>query len=60
LLDLLFGTLHLPNGKKPEGYGIQEQPPKGYLYQLAWPFRRTSQTASPGLLTVDVDPTPPY
>jgi sterol desaturase/sphingolipid hydroxylase (fatty acid hydroxylase superfamily) len=59
-LDLLFGTLHLPAGKMPEGYGIQERPPKGYLYQLAWPFRRTSRTASPGLLTLDVDPTLPY
>jgi hypothetical protein len=44
----------------PDGYGIQEQLPKGYLYQLAWPFRRPSQTASLGLLTVDTDPTRPY
>jgi len=60
LLDLLFGTLHLPTGKMPEGYGINERLPKGYLHQLVWPFRRPGQTASLGLLTVDIDPTRMY
>ncbi|MCE9508166.1 MAG: sterol desaturase family protein [Alphaproteobacteria bacterium] len=39
LLDLLFGTLHLPPGKVPEKYGIDAPVPGSYLGQLAHPFR---------------------
>jgi sterol desaturase/sphingolipid hydroxylase (fatty acid hydroxylase superfamily) len=39
LVDLLFGTLHLPKGRMPERYGIDDPVPDGYLHQLAWPFR---------------------
>ncbi len=40
LLDLLFGTLHLPKGRMPEKYGINQPIPHNYLKQLAYPFRK--------------------
>jgi sterol desaturase/sphingolipid hydroxylase (fatty acid hydroxylase superfamily) len=40
-LDKLFGTYHLPDGKWPNGYGVQGHPvPKGYWKQLLYPFQR--------------------
>jgi sterol desaturase/sphingolipid hydroxylase (fatty acid hydroxylase superfamily) len=43
ILDLIFGTFHMPPGKLPEHFG-QENPdfPEGFLGQLAYPFRRRS------------------
>jgi sterol desaturase/sphingolipid hydroxylase (fatty acid hydroxylase superfamily) len=41
LFDRLFGTYHLPaDGRWPQGYGIQNKIPKGFLRQLLHPFRR--------------------
>lgn len=40
LLDLLFGTLHMPRGRRPGAYGIGDPVPSGYLRQMAHPFRR--------------------
>ena len=37
LLDVVFGTCHLPN-HMPEAYGIGEPAPAGYVSQLKWPF----------------------
>lgn len=46
-IDALFGTLRLP-GRWPDGYGVGEPPPDGYLRQLARPFRAPSrQTRTP-------------
>ncbi|MBV8983966.1 MAG: sterol desaturase family protein [Acidimicrobiia bacterium] len=42
-IDLLFGTLHVPDGERPQRYGIDEDVPQGYLRQLAWPFRSTAR-----------------
>jgi sterol desaturase/sphingolipid hydroxylase (fatty acid hydroxylase superfamily) len=40
-LDRLFGTHHLPDGRWPDGYGIEGHPvPLGYWRQLLYPFRR--------------------
>lgn len=46
-LDALFGTLHLPPGQMPKGYGIEDTVPQGYLRQLASPFQpaRTAEAA---------------
>jgi sterol desaturase/sphingolipid hydroxylase (fatty acid hydroxylase superfamily) len=41
VIDKLFGTLYLPVGRRPVSYGVPDVQPKGYLRQLAWPFRRT-------------------
>lgn len=38
LLDLLFGTLYMPAGKRPRKYGISDRIPVGYLGQLLYPF----------------------
>jgi len=40
-LDLLFGTYHRPRGPETYPLGIPEAWPRGYLAQLARPFRRT-------------------
>jgi sterol desaturase/sphingolipid hydroxylase (fatty acid hydroxylase superfamily) len=39
VLDLLLGTLHMPRGKMPERYGIDEPVPRTYLSQLLYPFQ---------------------
>jgi sterol desaturase/sphingolipid hydroxylase (fatty acid hydroxylase superfamily) len=40
LLDRLFGTYHLPEGRWPKDYGVPEQVPPGYGRQFLYPFRR--------------------
>ncbi|MEY3866625.1 MAG: hypothetical protein RLZZ338_516 [Cyanobacteriota bacterium] len=40
LLDLLFGTLYMPTGKKPEKYGIIDPVPPDYFRQFLYPFTR--------------------
>jgi len=41
LLDRLFGTHHLPEGRWPKGYGIHGHPvPKGCWPQFLYPFKR--------------------
>jgi sterol desaturase/sphingolipid hydroxylase (fatty acid hydroxylase superfamily) len=39
VLDLLLGTLHMPRGKVPERYGIDEPVPNTYVSQLLYPFQ---------------------
>ncbi len=39
--DVLFRTAHLPAGRRPLRYGIDEPVPGGWLGRLAHPFRRT-------------------
>ncbi|MGL5017578.1 MAG: sterol desaturase family protein [Luteolibacter sp.] len=39
LMDLAFGTYRCPD-HEPEGFGIQEEIPRGYLGQMLHPFRR--------------------
>jgi sterol desaturase/sphingolipid hydroxylase (fatty acid hydroxylase superfamily) len=39
-LDWLFGTLHLPPGRQPTRFGVEEPVPPDFLRQLAYPFRR--------------------
>ncbi len=41
LLDLLFGTLYMPTGKRPRKYGVSARIPVGYLGQLLYPFLGT-------------------
>lgn len=39
ILDLIFGTYHLPkDGKWPGGYGVNYPIPKGFLRQFVYPF----------------------
>jgi sterol desaturase/sphingolipid hydroxylase (fatty acid hydroxylase superfamily) len=40
-LDRMFGTLYLPIGKWPDGYGVGSHPvPSGYWQQFLYPFKR--------------------
>ena len=39
--DRVFGTLHLPPGRWPTGYGIEGNPvPDGWASQVVWPLKR--------------------
>jgi sterol desaturase/sphingolipid hydroxylase (fatty acid hydroxylase superfamily) len=38
--DVLFGTVHLPRGRQPLSYGIEEPVPAGYVDRFFYPFRR--------------------
>jgi sterol desaturase/sphingolipid hydroxylase (fatty acid hydroxylase superfamily) len=37
-LDALFGSLHLPRGQVPTGYGLDQPMPQRYVPQLIYPF----------------------
>ena len=38
VLDLMFGTFHMPKGELPAQYGV-EGAPEHFLGQLVWPFK---------------------
>jgi sterol desaturase/sphingolipid hydroxylase (fatty acid hydroxylase superfamily)/rhodanese-related sulfurtransferase len=40
LMDLLFGTLYLPNGKRPRKLGNPYALPSGYFQQFVYPFKK--------------------
>ena len=41
LLDIIFGTFYMPEGKFPEHYGVPDSDvPQTFFEQLVWPFRR--------------------
>jgi len=48
LLDFLFGTLHMPSGRIPEKYGIDEPLPTTYWAQLLHPLRTAEASAENG------------
>ena len=40
VIDMVFGTFHMPGNRWPEGYGIGGHPvPKGFWKQLLYPFK---------------------
>jgi sterol desaturase/sphingolipid hydroxylase (fatty acid hydroxylase superfamily) len=39
LLDVLFGTFHMPRGLMPSKYGLEQPIPASYPAQLLHPFR---------------------
>jgi sterol desaturase/sphingolipid hydroxylase (fatty acid hydroxylase superfamily) len=45
IIDRLFNTFYLPQGKRPEKYGIDEPVPRGYLSQLVSPSGREQLTS---------------
>jgi len=45
--DVLFGTMHLPRGRQPLHYGVDERIPAGYVNQLFHPFRRNARPRVP-------------
>jgi sterol desaturase/sphingolipid hydroxylase (fatty acid hydroxylase superfamily) len=40
MLDVVFGTAHMPEGRMPTQYGTDDPVPHTYLAQLIYPFRR--------------------
>jgi sterol desaturase/sphingolipid hydroxylase (fatty acid hydroxylase superfamily) len=47
-LDFLFGTLHMPRGRMPQSYGLDEPMPQRYAYQILYPLlRERAQASSP-------------
>lgn len=64
LWDGLFGTRYMPEGRRPERYGVVgEEVPKSFLGQLAYPFRRRPGAGvpapAPEALTVADSERPP-
>jgi len=52
--DVLFGTLHLPRGRQPLRYGIDERVPAGWVARFFHPFRRNAgAVAEPTASTAD-------
>ena len=48
LFDLLFGTFHMPPGRRPIEFGVREAVPEGLVAQLAYPFRGEESPGEPG------------
>ena len=46
LLDLVFGTMHMPDREMPRLYGTVDPVPNEYLGQLVYPFRRNQAVQS--------------
>lgn len=45
VIDMVFGTFHLPGKRWPVGYGVGGPPvPKGFLRQFVYPFVREKKT----------------
>jgi len=41
LLDIIFGTFYMPEGRLPESYGVPGSDiPHGFWRQIVWPFRK--------------------
>lgn len=40
IIDRIFGTYYFPDSAWPQGYGVPEQVPGGYLAQMKYPFVR--------------------
>lgn len=42
VIDMMFGTFHMPQDRWPKGYGIHGHPvPKGFVKQFLYPFVRS-------------------
>jgi sterol desaturase/sphingolipid hydroxylase (fatty acid hydroxylase superfamily) len=46
VIDLLFGTYHMPNGQLPTKFGVDEPMPSGLWAQMKWPFARDARRSS--------------
>lgn len=51
LWDVMFGTVHLPRGERPQSFGAQgEAVPAGWLAQMAYPLRRRTAVSAGSIL----------
>lgn len=52
-IDRLFGTLHMPAGRRPQAFGLAgEEMPEGLLAQLLHPLRRNQPSRPPATVTM--------
>ena len=62
MIDMAFGTFHMPGDRWPEGYGVGGHPvPKGFVKQFFYPFKKmkastTDTQQEPGAATEDDPP----
>ena len=56
LIDVLFGTLHMPAGQRPKSFGIDTPMQQNYLKQLAYPFRDTLESKEQNTSAVTSSP----
>ncbi len=54
VVDLVFGTGHLPRGEWPERYGVDGPVPSGYVGQLVQPVRELRDAGRPAPADVPV------
>ncbi|MDB5510756.1 MAG: sterol desaturase family protein [Enterovirga sp.] len=48
VLDLIFGTFHMPAGERPDRYGVDDANfPTGLAAQMLYPFRKPDGSGSP-------------
>jgi len=48
VIDLVFGTFHLPGDRWPARYGLEDDPvPESYVRQLVYPFRPSASPLGP-------------
>jgi sterol desaturase/sphingolipid hydroxylase (fatty acid hydroxylase superfamily) len=45
ILDKLFGTMYMPEGRIPDKYGVDDPVPNTYILHLIYPFKRRRQPA---------------
>jgi sterol desaturase/sphingolipid hydroxylase (fatty acid hydroxylase superfamily) len=45
--DVVFGTVHLPRGREPQHYGIEDRVPRSWPQRMIHPFRRSKRASSP-------------
>jgi sterol desaturase/sphingolipid hydroxylase (fatty acid hydroxylase superfamily) len=43
VLDLMFGTFHMPKDKVPDAYGVADPMPKSFAGQMLYPFRSAKE-----------------
>lgn len=48
VLDVVFGTAHMPRGRTPTKYGCSDPVPPTYWQQLLYPFRQRLPLTQPG------------
>lgn len=49
VIDMVFGTFHMPENRWPSGYGVGGHPvPKGFIRQLLYPFQKSNDSESDG------------
>ena len=62
MIDMAFGTFHMPGDRWPEGYGVGGHPvPKGFVKQFFYPFKKmkastTDAQQEPSAATEDDPP----